>query len=69
MAQHLRDFLADNKDLIEVKGSEHEELLRWAEELRLLSFERFGNREFYRENDLETARMWWDKYKQGVKID
>lgn len=69
MSKHLRQFLEDNKDLIEVKGDENEQLLRWAEELRLLSFERFGSREFYREDDLRTARMWWDKYKQGVKID
>lgn len=69
MAKHLRNFLIDNNyELIEVKGDKHEQLLRWAEKLDLVSFERFGDKEFYRKEDLEIAKMWKKKYHDGIVI-
>lgn len=67
-SKHREKFLADNQDLISVVGSKDEELLRWASGKRLVQFTKFEGEEFYRAEDVYIARMWKDKYRDGVPI-
>ena len=64
--EHRQKFLLDNPGLVPVAGSEFEELLRWAQEKDFIEFRLFEGEEFYSEFDLETAKMWKEKCKDGA---
>jgi hypothetical protein len=68
-SKHRQKFLADNRDLIPVLGSKDEELLRWAVEKNLVKFTKFEGEEFYRAEDVDIAKMWKEKHRDGVPIE
>ena len=61
--RHRQKFLLDNPGLKPVVGSEHEELLRWAQKNNYIEFKVFEGEEFYSEFDLKVAKMWRMKCK------
>lgn len=63
--RHRQKFLLDNPGLEPVVGSEYEELLRWAERKNFIEFKLFEGEEFYSQFDLEAAKMWREKCKEG----
>lgn len=67
-SKHRKKFLADNRDLIPVVGSKDEELLRWAVGKHLVKFTKFEGEEFYQAEDVDIAKMWKEKYRDGVPM-
>ena len=61
---HLEIFMQENPELMKVKGSSNEAVLRWANEKGFIVFKRFGKTEFYTEADERTALMWKEKVQE-----
>ena len=59
--RHREKFLLDHPELKSAFGSEHQDLLLWANEEKFITLTEFEGELFYSEFDLQAAEMWHEK--------